>query len=110
MTTRARCRVVSGTGGCVFRDSPRGARRAGGERLRGRPPAAALGRDSTERRRGGIPNTLTSSGSGLKQSAFASAFSRIAAAGGGSLFFFPHVAASRSPGGDESRKARKPVG
>ena len=27
--------------------------------------AAALGHDSTERRRGGIPNTLTSSGSGL---------------------------------------------
>ena len=39
--------------------------------------AAALGHDSTERRRCGIPNTLTSSGSGLKQSAFASAFSRI---------------------------------
>ena len=39
--------------------------------------AAALGHDSTERRRGGIPNTLTSSGSGLKQSAFASAFSRL---------------------------------
>ena len=38
--------------------------------------AAALGHDSTERRRRGIPNTLTSSGSGLKQSAFASAFSR----------------------------------
>ena len=30
----------------------------------------ALGHDSTARRRGGIPNTLTSSGSGLKQSAF----------------------------------------
>ena len=39
--------------------------------------AAALGHDSTERRRRGIPNTLTSSGSGLKQSAFASAFSRL---------------------------------
>ena len=39
--------------------------------------AAALGHASTERRRRGIPNTLTSSGSGLKQSAFASAFSRI---------------------------------
>ena len=39
--------------------------------------AAALGHDSTERRRCGIPNTLTSSGSGLKQSAFASAFSRL---------------------------------
>ena len=37
----------------------------------------ALGHDSTARRRGGIPNTLTSSGSGLKQSAFASAFSRL---------------------------------
>ena len=37
----------------------------------------ALGHDSTERRRRGIPNTLTSSGSGLKQSAFASAFSRL---------------------------------
>ena len=39
--------------------------------------AAALGQDSTERRRSGTLNTLTSSGSGLKQSAFASAFSRI---------------------------------
>ena len=37
----------------------------------------ALGHDSTERWRCGIPNTLTSSGSGLKQSAFASAFSRL---------------------------------
>ena len=73
--------------------------------------AAALGHDSTERRRRGIPNTLTSSGSGLKQSAFASAFSRpkvVAAV----PFFFPHIAARplrRVPwGGEGSRKtARK---
>jgi hypothetical protein len=37
----------------------------------------ALGQGSSERRRGGTPDTLTSSGSGLKQSAFASEFSRI---------------------------------
>ena len=39
--------------------------------------ARALGQDSTERRRCGTLHTLTSSGSGLKQSAFASAFSRL---------------------------------
>ena len=70
----------------VFRDSPAGAA-AGRRRATETPSAAALGHDSTERRRGGIPNTLTSSGSGLKQSAFASAFSRSRLCGGGSLFF-----------------------
>ena len=55
----------------------------------------------TERRRGGIPNTLTSSGSGLKQSAFASAFSRSRLCGGGSLFFSRtslHDLCDESPG------------
>ena len=73
--------------------------------------AAALGHDSTERRRGGIPNTLTSSGSGLKQSAFARVQQNqgcVAAV----PFFFPHIAARplrRVPwGGEGSRKtARK---
>ena len=74
--------------------------------------AAALGHDSTERRRGGIPNTLTSSGSGLKQSAFASAFSRLKVVRRRFPFFFPHIAARplrRVPwGGEGSRKtARK---
>ena len=69
----------------------------------------ALGHDSTERRRGGIPNTLTSSGSGLKQSAFASAFSRIKVVWRRFPFFFPHIAARplrRVPswGGERSRK------
>ena len=61
----------------------------------------ALGHDSTERRRCGIPNTLTSSGSGLKQSAFASAFSRSRLCGGGSLFFSRtslHDLCDESPG------------
>ena len=72
----------------------------------------ALGHDSTERRRRGIPNTLTSSGSGLKQSAFASAFCRLKVVWRRFPFFFPHIAARplrRVPwGGEGSRKtARK---
>ena len=54
----------------------------------------ALGQGSSERRRGGTPDTLTSSGSGLKQSAFASAFSRSRLCGGGSLFFPAHRCAT----------------
>ena len=49
--------------------------------------AAALGHDSTERWRRGIP------GSGLKQSAFASAFSRLKVVWRRFPFFFPHIAA-----------------
>ena len=68
--------------------------------------ATALGHDSTERRRRGIP------GSGLKQSAFASAFSRLKVVWRRFPFFFPHIAARplrRVPwGGEGSRKtARK---
>ena len=54
--------------------------------------AAALGQDSTERRRSGTLNTLTSSGSGFKQSAFVFEFvdqGCVAAV----PFFFPHIAA-----------------
>jgi len=49
-------------------------------------------------------NTLTSSGSGLKQSAFASAFSRIKVVWRRFPFFFPHIAARplrRVPWGGE---------
>ena len=73
----------------------------------------ALGHDSTERWRCGIPNTLTSSGSGLKQSAFASAFSRLKVVWR-RFPFFPrtslHDLCDESPpwGGEGSRKtARK---
>ena len=73
----------------------------------------ALGHDSTARRRGGIPNTLTSSGSGLKQSAFASAFSRSRLCGGGSLFFPAHrcTTSATSPlgrGGVPQDRAQNP--
>jgi len=63
--------------------------------------AAALGQDSTERRRSGTLNTLTSSGSGLKQSAFASAFSRLKVVRRRFPFFFrtsPHDLCDESPG------------
>ena len=77
--------------------------------------AAALGHDSTERRRGGIPNTLTSSGSGLKLSAFASEFSRIKVVWWRFPFFPAHRCATSatSPlgrGGVPQDRAQKPVG
>ena len=81
----AQCRKRGG----VFRDSLAGAA-AGRRQAAGNSSAVALGQDSTERRRSGTLHTLTSSGSGLKQSAFASAFSRSRLCGGGSLFFPAH--------------------
>jgi hypothetical protein len=83
-----------------FATPPRARRRAGGG-LRRSSSAAALGQDSTERRRAGTLDTLTSSGSGLKQSAFASAFCRSRLRGGGSLFFSRtslHDLCDESPG------------
>ena len=77
--------------------------------------AAALGHDSTERRRRGIPNTLTSSGSGLKQSAFASAFSRLKVVRRRFPFFSRtslHDLCDESPGAGRgpARPRAKPVG
>ena len=75
----------------------------------------ALGHDSTERWRCGIPNTLTSSGSGLKQSAFASAFSRLKVVWR-RFPFFPrtslHGLCDESPGAGRgpARPRAKPVG
>ena len=75
----------------------------------------ALGQDSTERRRRGTLDTLTSSGSGLKQSAFASAFSRIKVVWR-RFPFFPrtslHDLCDESPGAERgpARPRAKPVG
>ena len=108
--------VVSGgaSGGCVFRDSPSGPR-ARGDGLRRSSLRRALGLDSTERRCGGIPNTLTSSGSGLKQSAFASAFSRPKVVWWRFPFFSRtslHDLCDESPGAGRgpARPRAKPVG
>ena len=106
----AQCRERGG----VFRDSSVGAA-AGRRGATGTPSAAALGHDSTARRRGGIPNTLTSSGSGLKQSAFASAFSRLKVVWWRFPFFSRtslHDLCDESPGAGRgpARPRAKPVG
>ena len=106
----AQCRKREG----VFRDSPAGAA-AGRRQAAGNSSAVALGHDSTERRCSGTLHTLTSSGSGLKQSAFASAFSRSRLCGGGSLFFPAHrcTTSATSPlgrGGVPQDRVQKPVG
>ena len=98
----------------VFRDSPRARRRAGGG-LRRSSLAAALGQDSSARRCSGTLVTLTSSGSGLKQSAFATSSARSRLCGGGSLFFPAHrcTTSATSPlgrGGVPQDRAQKPVG